>query len=85
MSSPLTERKTRFEVIVKIDGKSTNPVTKALQDIKSNAGEHFPKIFKTITSDNGSEFSDLSQTLKNVVDVYFSRTHTLHGNEERES
>jgi|SRR5699024_10445177 len=36
-------------------------------------GDHMPSLFKTTTSDNGSEFSALHDTLKHVTDVYFAR------------
>ena len=45
----------------------------------------FPKVFKTITSDNGSEFSNLAKGLKDVTDVYFARPYAPYerGSNER--
>lgn len=78
----LTERKTRYEVIIKIDRKAAVPVNQALLTLKNAAGEHFEQPFKTITTDNGVEFSGLSELLKGVTEVYF--THPIrHGSEER--
>jgi len=72
----LTERKTRYEVIIKIDGKSSEPVNQALSTLQAAAGKNFPKLFKTITSDNGSEFAGISELLKDVVDVYFTHPYS---------
>jgi IS30 family transposase len=72
----LTERKTRYEVIIKIDGKSSEPVNQALRTLKASAGENFQKLFKTITCDNGSEFSGITELLKNVVHVYFTHPYS---------
>lgn len=69
----LAERQTRFEVILKIDSKAARPVTQAVASLVERAGAHMPSLFKTITSDNGSEFSELYDTLKAVTDVYFAR------------
>lgn len=68
----LTERKTRYEIIIKMDGKASTPVNRALTNLKEAAGEHFGQLFKTITSDNGTEFAGVSALLKEVTNVYFS-------------
>ena len=71
----LVERKTRFEVIMKINGKDAVAVNKALLSLKERAGNSFRKIFKTITSDNGSEFADLHETLHEETDIYFAHPY----------
>lgn len=51
----LTERKTRYEIIVKLWDKSCKSVVRALDNVFSK----YPAgIFKTITVDNGSEFQN---------------------------
>lgn len=51
----LTERKTRYEIIVKLPDKTTKSVVRALARIL----EKYPiAVFQTITVDNGSEFQD---------------------------
>ena len=57
----LTERKTRYEIIIKIDGKAADPVNRALKTLQEAAGKDFALLFKTITSDNGTEFSSISE------------------------
>lgn len=50
----LTERKTRYEIIKKIQNKNTQCVVSAFTKIINEYGN----IFKSITCDNGSEFRD---------------------------
>ena len=64
---------TSFEVILKINGKAAQPVTQAAESLVERGGAHMPSLFRTITSNNGSEFSELYNTLKVVTDVYFAR------------
>ena len=55
----LTERITRFEIVRKIKDKTAQSVIKALNMLEREYGSRlFRIIFKTITVDNGSEFSD---------------------------
>lgn len=72
----LVERQTRFEVLVKISGKNTQSVDQAIVALRERCGDHFETLFKTITSDNGSEFASLHNVLKDSVDVYFSHPYT---------
>ncbi len=73
----LTERQTRREIIYKIGGKDASEVRQALTSIQETFGETFSTIFKTITSDNGSEFADLSDSLKeSETEVYYTHPYT---------
>lgn len=55
----LTERASRQELIELMKDKTAGSVLKALSRIEHRLGKRrFSKIFKTITVDNGSEFSD---------------------------
>jgi IS30 family transposase len=54
------ERKTRNYYAVLLDNQDHDSVDYAMNRLQLNFGELFPKIFKTITSDNGSEFSNLT-------------------------
>lgn len=71
----LTERMTRKEIIRKIPGKNAIAVMGALNTLVSEAGPHFLKVFKSITSDNGSEFSELSN-LEPLTTVYYTHPYT---------
>lgn len=72
----LTERKTRNEHILKIDRKNAECVKQALQELKQTYGSTFSKVFKTITADNGSEFSELSHALDTDQEVYYAHPYT---------
>lgn len=54
----LTERKTRMEIVRKLPDQKAASVVKALDNLEQMWGESFKQIFKTITVDNGVEFSD---------------------------
>lgn len=66
----LTERKTRMEIIFQLENNSSIMVNKKLETLLNKI--HSPeKIFKSITSDNGLEFSSLNNLLTKVGEVYF--------------
>lgn len=52
----LTERMTREEIIIKIKGKKTENVKKAMDRLERKYGKKFYNKFKSITYDNGVEF-----------------------------
>jgi len=53
----LTERKTRYEKIFKLSEKTQSEVLRVLDKLERDYGtERFRENFKTLTSDNGSEF-----------------------------
>ena len=56
----ILERKTRNAIIQKIESKTAEAVTGALNRIRNIYGKQFSEVFKSITGDNGSEFADLS-------------------------
>lgn len=73
----LTERQTREEIIVKIQDKTSEAVSAAIKILREKYGVLFSSIFKTITSDNGSEFADLTIALKEEhTTVYFTHPYT---------
>ena len=72
----LTERKTRHEMIIKIDGKASDPANRALTTLQETAGKNFGQFFKAITSDNAIEFSDLTELLQDITDVYFTHPYS---------
>lgn len=54
----LSERLSRREIIFKLPNKKSDSVVKCLNLLEYRYGKLFPKIFKSITVDNGAEFSD---------------------------
>lgn len=71
----LVERKTRYEVIVKLKNKTAQAVDEAIDSLRQRAGDAFKQLFKTITSDNGSEFAGLHTALQDTLDVYFTHPY----------
>lgn len=49
---------------------------KTIQKIKETYGTMFSTVFKTITSDNGSEFSEIESIDCENVDVYYTHPYT---------
>ena len=63
----LTERKTRKEIIVKLAEHTMEQVCRALDSLEQKWANRFSAIFKTITVDNGSEFSDCAGMEKSAI------------------
>ena len=57
---------------MKIPGKDPLSVMTAMEVLREEYGENFFTVFKTITADNGTEFSELSNLEKYGVVVYFT-------------
>jgi len=60
----LTERKTRQEIIIRLPDKTQRSVKRAIDRLEGRYGNEFKKKFKTITTDNGSEFLDFESLQK---------------------
>jgi IS30 family transposase len=68
----LTERKTRFEIIFKLKGKTAEEVVNKFNKMKEFMKKNYDKIFKSITTDNGTEFSDFLNIIKDTkTKIYF--------------
>ena len=70
----LTERLTRKEIIIPIPNKKAVSVVNALNKLERKFGKLFKKIFKTITVDNGVEFSDFDGIEKSIYGKNKKRT-----------
>lgn len=56
----LCKRKTRHFFMIKIEDKTSAIVMKAFDKLREFYGPKWNRIFRSITTDNGSEFADLS-------------------------
>ena len=63
----LTERKTRKEIIIVMPDRTAKSTVLALNRLERRFGAKFRKIFKSITVDNGTEFSDLEGMKKSIL------------------
>lgn len=52
-----TERKTRYEIILKVHDQTANSTVRALDKLEHCFGSAFSTVFRSITVDNGSEFA----------------------------
>lgn len=77
----LIERKTRFYYMIPITSKSAKKVFMQINKLNKFYGDDFEKIFKSITFDNGSEFSRWKDmeikpgTKKQRTKIYFGRPY----------
>lgn len=54
----ITERKTRYEILILLNQNNSDSIVKAINKLEQKWNNLFPEIFKTITVDNGKEFSN---------------------------
>ena len=67
-----TERKTRFEIILRLISKTSEEVTKKVFQLKSYLNKHYKKIIKSYTTDNGGEFSNFIEIINSTdTQIYF--------------
>lgn len=73
----LAERKSREYWMIPLVNREASTILEAFRAIREEYSEHFSEVFKTITTDNGSEFSRLSE-LEDMADtlVYFAHPYT---------
>lgn len=75
----LSERLSRYELIFKIPNRQAISVVRALDSIEKRFGKHrFRKIFKSITVDNGVEFSDFDGLERSSFDRAKKRTNVFY-------
>ncbi len=67
----LSERKTRNEIVMLLKDKSSASVVAALDNLEKRYGQAFPVIFKSITVDNGTEFSDCEGIERSRTGIYY--------------
>ena len=71
----LDERLTRKRHLVKIPSRSSDAVRVGLEKIAELYGE---SVFKSVTSDNGSEFVDLGRYLPKSTKVYYAHQYSSY-------
>lgn len=70
----MTERKTRKEILVKLEHHCAAAVVQALNDLETKLGNKFCYLFRTITCDNGSEFMHADEIEHSCIDAESKRT-----------
>lgn len=74
----LDERLTRKRHLVKIPSRSSESVRIGLEKITAIYGKSFGDVFKSVTSDNGSEFVDLGRCLPKSTKVYYAHPYSSY-------
>lgn len=74
----LTERKTRDEIIFKLKDQKAESVVDALDRLERKWGDLFTKVFRSITVDNGVEFSDCEGMERSVLNPGERRTYLFY-------
>ena len=64
-------------MIIPIKDKTAASVMAAFKTLRSQYQEHWNEVFKTITTDNGSEFADLAQLEEAAQTLSTTRTLIL--------
>ncbi len=72
----LSERMSREFLIIRIPDKTSASVMQAFKKLQRQYSEHWNNIFKTIATDNGSEFADLSN-LEDASNTLIYYAHPL--------
>lgn len=72
----LTERKTRKEILFKLPSHEASEVVKKIDELEKLWKDDFKKVFKSITVDNGTEFSYAEEMEKSIyggkrTEVYY--------------
>lgn len=62
----MVERSTRMVLMFKLDNKRAESVVKVLNKLEYKYGKKFKALFKTITVDNGPEFSDIESLERSI-------------------
>ncbi len=71
----LSERKTREELIFKVESKCQSEVIRILNQLETDLGtEKFSRVFKTITADNGCEFLNFEGMENSMIQTEQKRT-----------
>ena len=73
----MVERKTRNLCVLRLADKSSRSLMEAFQRMEDELGQAFPKVFRSITADNGSENAMLAE-IESVTGtpVYFTHPYT---------
>jgi len=74
----LTERLTRREIIRLLPDKTTESVVTMLDTIERGMGGSFHEVFRTITCDNGMEFTDVTGIERSVDGGNRTKTFFCH-------
>ncbi len=71
----IVDRMSRICRIIKIKSRTAEAVEEGLNKLKERYGDSFPRLFRSITSDNGSEFARLPEQLPGTA-IYYTHPYS---------
>lgn len=69
-----TERLTRYELIFRVGSKTIDNTISVINSLENEFKEKFPEYFKTITTDNGTEFLRFEEIERSCINSNAKRT-----------
>ncbi|MEG1926904.1 MAG: IS30 family transposase, partial [Ruthenibacterium sp.] len=72
----IVERLTGYYLTIRIQEKTTQGVADAIRQLSLEFGSQFSQVFRTITTDNGSEFAAFSEMEAYGAQVYFAHPYS---------
>lgn len=72
----IVERLTGYYLSIRTGGKTTEGIAAAMRQLYGEFGERFSQVFRTITTDNGSEFAAFSDMEAYGAQVYFAHPYS---------
>lgn len=72
----IVERLTGYYLSIRTGGKTVDGINEAIEELHSQFGDRFSRVFRTITTDNGSEFAAFSNTETLGTKVYFAHPYS---------
>ncbi len=72
----LLEKKTNHYIALRIADKTSHSVMEAMERLRKEFGDNFSRVFKTITVDNGSEFSEFAKLEAWGTGVFFAHPYS---------
>ena len=72
----LVERVTNNYLAIRIPGKNSESVIEAMEELRAEYGDRFSSVFKSITTDNGSEFEKFSTVENWGSSIYFAHPYS---------
>lgn len=77
----LVDRRSRLLIVIRIPDRTAKSVINALNDLEKKLGyESFKEMFKTITFDNGKEFSNVKEIEHSCIYPHLLRTNAYFAN-----
>ena len=72
----IVERLTGCCLAIRTDGKTTSGIASAMKRLHAQFGDKFAAVFRTITTDNGSEFATFTEFEALGTEVYFAHPYS---------